>query len=511
MTLPSSRPLVVLPIEIRNRELDGMLLLGAVLAERGHPVLMGNRQSLIRRHASLPPAILLGKTVQQPDAEVYSRWREAGHRIAVLDEEGLITYSTELYLRRRVHVPTMTQADMLLAWGPEHARIWEGVEMGLPRPPVRAVGNARFDLLRAELRGAHADAAAAIRARLGPFILFNSNFAAVNAFTPEQNRLPHPDELARAGQTPPPYYDPGLARYRHRLFAAYKEALPAIARRFPNHRLVVRPHPAECPDAWRQSLTGLPNAHVVYEDAAQPWIMAATQVIHHSCTTAVEAYLMGRPALSYRPVENDAFDPLLTGVCSERVRDLDTLLARLDACLSGDTPRADPMARELVAHRLTGMKGILAADRIADALAELPPPRLDLNARISRWRWHWHELRKEGPETCRSVARLNAHFYPPEEAGAALVDLQARLHVFSRLLGRFAGVDLGAAPLGPEAPQTYWLRAHGIVAGQDDDLAAGTMEADGLAAPSHCIKGLTAQRALPLQLGRRRAAGSRPA
>lgn len=472
---PSSRPLVVLPVEIRNRELDGMLLLAAVLAERGYPVLMGNRQSIIRRHATLPPSILLGKTVQMLDAEVYGRWRQAGHRIAALDEEGLITYSTELYLRRRVHPPTMAETDLLLAWGGEHARIWEDVELASPRPPVRAVGNARFDLLRPELRGAHADAAAALRARHGPFILFNSNFATVNAFTPEQNRFPHPDVLATTGQEPPRHYDPDLARYRHTLFAAYKEALPAMARRFPDHRLIVRPHPGESPEAWREVLAGLPNAHVVYEAASQPWIMAAALVLHHSCTTAVEAYLLGRPTLSYRPVEKESFDPLLTGVCSERVHDLDTLLARAAACLAGDVPRPDPRAPDLLAERLVGMEGRLAADRIADALCGLQVPRLDLNARLARWRWHWHELRKERPTATGWVRQWNAHLYPPEEAGAALVDLQARLHLFSRLLGRFAGVDLRAASLGPEAPQTYWLRAHGILADQDDH--AGTKAA----------------------------------
>lgn len=450
--------LAILPVEIRHRELDAMLLLGAVLAERGWSVLLGNRTSLIRRQDAFPPAVLLGKTVQVLDAEVYGRWRGAGHRIAALDEEGLITFSRELYLRRRVHPPTMAATDLLLGWGDEHAAIWQDVAAAHPgiTAPVKVVGNARFDLLRPELRAFHTPEVQAIRGRHGRFILFNSNFGTVNAFTPEQNRFPHPDELARTGAEPPRGYDADLARYRHVLFAAYREAIPAIARRFPELKLIVRPHPAEAHDVWQAVLADCPNGEVVYEGSSLPWILAAEDVVHHSCTTAVEACLLGRPSLSFRPVEIDRFDPFLTGVTSERVRSLPDLLRRLEERLAGGTRAPDPEATGALRARVAGMDGPLAAERIANALETLEPsPPLRLRQRLTRLRWRVRE-RQRGRTGGRITSAWTDHLYPPDEPGGCVVRER-----FARLrseLGRFEEIQISGADLSFEAPQLYRLQ-----------------------------------------------------
>jgi surface carbohydrate biosynthesis protein len=451
---------VLLPVEIKHRELDGMLLLGAVLAERGRRVILGNRQEINSLRHRLPPAVFLGKTVQVLDEEAYERWERFGHRVVALDEEALVMWSKPIYVRRRVHPPTVRHVAALLAWGRDNAETWEEA-LPSPHPPIHLTGNARFDLLRPELREAEAALCAELRRRYGRFILFNSNFGSVNTVVEEVMRLPHPDQLARTGQEPPRHYDPALARHRHAVLDAFRTAIPAIARRFPGHTLIVRPHPSERAATWQELLGDLPNAQVVYEHATLPWILAADMVLHHTCTTAIEAYLCDRPAISYRPLVDDAFDPALTVVLSEQVTSLPELLDRLAARLEGSPPRLDPQAEPALAHHYAAAHGPLAAERIADALDKVEfPACFAAGPWFRRRRWEADRLRKrlrKGPgaeDPWRTAWRQ--HLYPRGNPQAELKELQDRLRVFGRLLGRFEGVRL-TAQAAPGTSQLYRL------------------------------------------------------
>jgi surface carbohydrate biosynthesis protein len=456
---------VLLPVEIKHRELDAMLLLGAVLAERGRRVILGNRLEINALRHRLPPAVFLGKTIQVLDEEAYERWRRFGHGVVALDEEALVMWSKPIYVRRRVHPPTVRHVAALLAWGRDNARTWEEA---LPdgRPPIHVTGNARFDLLRPELRSSEAPLAAELRRRYGRFILFNSNFGSVNAVVEEVTRLPHPDQLARTGQEPPRHYDPDLARYRHAVFDEFRTALPAVARRFPEHTLIVRPHPSERGATWQEALGDLPNAHVVYEHATLPWILGADLVLHHTCTTAVEAYLCDRPAISYRPRADDAFDPALTVALSEQVTSLPELLDRIAARLEGAAPRLAPGAEAALARHYAAARGPLAAERIADALDTVEfPARFAAAPWLRRRRWQADRWRKrlrrhfsrapKPEEPWRSAWRQ--HLYPSGDPGAEAAELEARLALFARLLGRFAGVHLAPTGGALGARQLYRL------------------------------------------------------
>ncbi|MEQ9568273.1 MAG: hypothetical protein RLN85_21100, partial [Pseudomonadales bacterium] len=77
--------------------------------------------------------------------------------------------------------------------------------------------------------------------------------------------------------------------------AAFDLMVPLIRWLAPSHRVVVRPHPAERADTWRQAV---PEAEIVEGSAPLPWIKGARVVIHNNSTTGLEAAAMGVPALN---------------------------------------------------------------------------------------------------------------------------------------------------------------------------------------------------------------------
>jgi len=66
-------------------------------------------------------------------------------------------------------------------------------------------------------------------------------------------------------------------------------------------RFVVRPHPGEKADYWRQAVSAHPAATIIEDSDPHPWILGAALTVHTGCTTGLEAALMGAPVLNLLP------------------------------------------------------------------------------------------------------------------------------------------------------------------------------------------------------------------
>jgi surface carbohydrate biosynthesis protein len=95
----------------------------------------------------------------------------------------------------------------------------------------------------------------------------------------------------------------GLRDHKQSLFDAFKNLIPRFNKAFPDHKhkRIVRPHPTENQDIYRQ-IAGRCKAVVVTNGGnVVPWLMATRAVFHNGCTAGVEAFLVGVSAISYRP------------------------------------------------------------------------------------------------------------------------------------------------------------------------------------------------------------------
>lgn len=366
-------PHLILPCETRFREFDAKLLLACHAAERGWRVTLGALREIDERAARIRRGIYVAKGVTHRRLEVIERLRRLGHVITAWDEEGLVYASPEVYRATKVDPGALNLPRRLFAWGEANAQAWRE-HPDYAGTPISVTGNPRTDLLRPELRDYFAEEAARLRAQHGDFILINTNFSRLNNYLPGEN---HQRQLLEdgGGRIVSPD-DPrlGWARHKQALFEGFLKMAPAVARRFPGHKLILRPHPSESPDIWRRVLADCPNAEVVYEGNVAAWLMAAAAMVHNGCTTAVESFLLDRPAIAYRPVVSEAFDhPLPNGLSLEAL-DLEALFARLEALLGDDgTLRAAAMAerRDLVRSHVASSEGDSACARIMAGLEEV--------------------------------------------------------------------------------------------------------------------------------------------
>lgn len=362
------RPPLIIPSEIQVREFDPKLLMACLAAERGYRAIIGERVRIHNGILGLPKGIYVAKDVARTSEKIFGILSRLGFPIVAWDEEAIVYYSTELYIRQRACRGAVSKLRRYFAWG-ETQKADLSTVPEFAGVPIEATGNPRTDLLRPELRGFYESDVRKLHERYGSFILINTNFGRLNHFLPERRLTPSaPGPLAlrnlREGDVPLEIW-----AFREKVFKQFQVMLPAVARAFPDRRVILRPHPAERPHIWVAASEGLPNVTVIHEGNVVPWLLAADAVIHNGCTTGLEGHLLDRPVIAFRPFTYPGHELDLPNDVSMPASSIDEVVSTIRDILSGRhrfTP-SDETVQKLHAH-LTGLRGRLVSDRVLDVI-----------------------------------------------------------------------------------------------------------------------------------------------
>jgi surface carbohydrate biosynthesis protein len=359
-------PHLIIPVETAARELDAKLLLSLFASHTGMNVTLGNKALLNLRIADLEPGIYLSHNFNSGRDRIISLAKKLGHTLVAWDEEGLVWINEDIYRKRRINLRALENLDLLILWGLQQEKAVAPV-LGVSGPPTLRAGNPRADLLRPELRSLYTQRASELKAELGNFILVNSNFGWINHALARDRSGPvlgHLEAVSEKSGFP-------LAYLKHRfdIYLAFVETLPAIAARFPHRKIVVRPHPSESRDGWVKATGNLPNVLVRYDNELVPWLLAAGHIVQNGCTTAVEAALLGRAAISYRPyivAEHEIPQPHRVSHVAQQKDELLELLSQPSL-----TDRVPSEFTSALDEMVTGRAGALASERIVNELVRL--------------------------------------------------------------------------------------------------------------------------------------------
>lgn len=434
------RPALHVPVETMNREFDGKLLLSLIAAEKGFDVYLGGRNAIHENMPALEPGIYLAKGARSRSKRIFELLDAFGHSIVALDEEALVRFD-----RKRFHFKldpdTISMPRLLFAWGADNAEAWSSFP-AYGGAPILEVGNPRIDMLRPELREFHREEIDRLRERYGEFVLINSNFAMVNHFVENRTRYTVANWVSKEEADS---HQAGFLAHKQTIFDKVLAALPEIARAAAPARVIVRPHPSESPDTWIRAAAGLDNVTVIHEGPIAPWLMAASAVIHNSCTTAIEAAVVGTPVLWFAPVEDPDFDVELPNALSHKLATAEALAAAVSR-LTGSRGPVGALALSSAQHHylerhIAALDGTLSAERIVDEIIanrdRLKPARHSfvgaVKARVLFQLW----LRKRAKRQRKDPdgVRYGRHKFP-ELGETAVNDRVTRL---SRALGRFEG------------------------------------------------------------------------
>ena len=305
-TLPklTDRPIhkiLYLPVEVKAREFEAKMLLALAAAERGFHVVFGRSWVLnFGRYTDLPPGIVLFKTLNAMDANNMAIARVEGrHAIAALDEEAFGRSDSARALRLNVAPLAVQTCDLVMIQGDAHRKVWEDhIDFGSTQ--VAVTGNPKTDLLAPQSRAkdlANAET---------PMILFCTMSGNVNpkgrsfARTMEQTLVSGIvnstkemiDELGKLLED--------SAAFEIDIIPRLRDAVRATAEAIPLADIVVRPHPIENADLWRDKFSNLKNVRVETDGPLPEWLRQCDVIVHISgCGSGTEAALLGVPAIRF--------------------------------------------------------------------------------------------------------------------------------------------------------------------------------------------------------------------
>ena len=374
-----------MPMEIASRELDSRLLIALFANRAGLEVIIGPKWLLQKNARWMPKGFWIFKTLTPGDAKAMVRIKRLGHRIGAIDEEmpGLGEGAKRLHW---IDKRCVDSSEAIFCLGESHVCSMEAV---YPDDTEKLVitGNPRWDLLRPELRKLYAEDAASIKQKYGRIILINTNTGTVNSA-----------KKSVAGHVRAMYRDGRMDRHSDEDQAFLDDvlefekanfaAIPTLARRleqeFPEHTVVLRPHPTEKLEPYQTELGGQPRIKIIREGPAAAWLSAAEVLIHTSCTTATEAFALGLPAICFETAPSSMHSYLLSGALSIIAKDEDGVIKKTDSVLSGQVTTEDTIRqREVFENYFAAQTGELSAERIAGHVAETM--QRDVPFRSSGW------------------------------------------------------------------------------------------------------------------------------
>ena len=375
--VPGTYSNIYWPVETKVRELDGALIFAAVAAQRGWSVIVGGKTELYRSlKQNAEPGIFIDKSIQLRSERLFSAVKSAGHRVFARCEEGLFFLTPEDYCNRLTGRDAFAEVEGFLASGCEHARALAEVYPEFAHKIV-VTGNVRCDLTSPKVRGVYDRGVSQIRKEWGgDFYLLNTKFAKINYI----KRGPGYVQSHIAKGNAPTEEQVRLTTKRVALEKAVLPHVVEFVERFskelPGERLIVRPHPAEVISLWEGVAAGKANVHVVRQGNVHPWLLASKLSISSDCTTSLEAFLLGRPGVNFRPVKDDEVEWPVPKVTAYQIDSIDALLG----VLALKDPRSalslpDAPTTEIVGRHVAQYRGTSASEAILDYFAHLYGPR----------------------------------------------------------------------------------------------------------------------------------------
>jgi surface carbohydrate biosynthesis protein len=442
---------LIIPVESQVRELDAKILLSCVAAERGFPVIIGSRAFTHFQAASIPRGIYLAKSMRSLSNSMFKILRQLGHEIIAWEEEALVHPPAATYFSLRLSPLTIKNVSHVFAWGQENVDLLRQYPALPENLPIHITGNPRGDMLRSEIRPYFATEVERLRNLYGDFILINTNFSDVNPyiphvglFLPTKNHL-KPARLGQAGMGMSREFAEGLRDHKLAILGDFKQLIPMLEQAFPELTIVVRPHPSESYQLYHEIAAKCPRVIITNQGNVIPWLLAAKAMVHNGCTTGLEAYVLGAPAISYLATLNKYYDYDFQGLptkLSYQCFNFQELAETLSQILRGDLGAAESQERQdLIDYYLAARDGPFACERIIDVLEaggynEKQPPAKPLGTYLQGQLFAKLKaaltslyMRRSGPNR----QAYHDHRFPE----LSVVEIEQKIGRFGELLKRF--------------------------------------------------------------------------
>ena len=280
-----------MPIETVSREFFSKLLLAHRLADLGHTSFLGEKGRILKLSSLVSTGVYIDKGFHKGISEhIYKKLRKKNVQIVSLDEENAVDFRDYQQLDLRFPSYILEKFDLIFLWGKSQYKFLKENRVNFDAQKIFPTGHPRFDLLKVKYNELYKDKIKIYKKKYGNFILINSNFGLGNNINSDK-------ELIKIYSSRFPQINE-LIKYQRKQVQNFILLAIEISTHT-NHTVIFRPHPEESHKIYENAFSSHPKIKVLYQGSVVPWILASEIMIHHDCTTALEAAMMGRATVAY--------------------------------------------------------------------------------------------------------------------------------------------------------------------------------------------------------------------
>lgn len=319
-------------IENWKREADSRIYFASKAAEKGFEVYFASKYEIYSNLKNWESGILILKSFGPMNTKIIDESIKRGHVIVSWDEEMFLSTDLDELITRRVYLKNLKKIEKFFLTGSREKKFIEN-KYPFYKEKLFATGHPRQEILKKNNNKIFDKDAELIKKKYGKFILFVSSFNALNQLMADYqvdryfgSLLKELDQVT-------------LENYKKRLnferinLEFVINFLKLFSKKFPEKKIIIRPHPGEKINVWENICNGLNNVECVFDHLpTNSWMKAADLSINSNCTTFFEAYGLKVKAINLFPAEG--FDemefPILNEI-AEKVTSLEKLLQIIES------------------------------------------------------------------------------------------------------------------------------------------------------------------------------------
>lgn len=431
------RDWLYLPIELKVRDLHSRILLACFAALRGIKSIVGHKLEVQHKIRECPPGFFLMYGFVDSYLNNYEKIIKYGHKVVAQDDEGLVVWQNDMYQKFRVSSSVLEKVSQVYAWGQNQKQL---IDNWSPKTKEKILitGSPRFDLLRKPFNQALDVDAQNIRKKIGPYILINTNFGRANHFKGTQYYIQTKREQYVTDNISSNFFE-GCLEFQKYIYYSYIEMVFELSSKFPETIIVIRPHPSENHDAWRKHVLGLSNVKVIHDGCVLPWILGSEVLIHNGCTTGVEAYMLNKPVIAYRPVINETYEPVLPNQLSHQTFSKNELIKVVKSYLACSKALRTPEMEKIANFYIESIGNSFASEKILDKLCDnLEQITID----EKRESHIYNHLISNSSQAFNSKSMLSNEYIRHKFNGLSINEVRDSLHRLKKAYSPFSKVNV---------------------------------------------------------------------
>lgn len=301
---------IAVGIETKVRELDGWLWLAVnlLVKKSGSIFYIGDKGEIRSKINLIKPDFFIDKNF---NLQIAGKAQKENFRYSFLHAEGGVYPSPEYFINLKCkNKDKFNLAYRIFVWG----KFGEETYLRIPsvsKTQIALTGTPYFDMHKSELRKVNAQEVKNLNSKYGNFLLIPTAFTFANHYFKSPGQ--------RIRETPKKWQ----FRISHqvKLFPKFLRLIEMIASHFKDISIIIRKHPSESISHYQCLAEKYPNIVCVNEGGILPWILASGLVIHDSkCTTGIDAAFLGKPRVTYCPIEQKGYQLPQVLHCTNRAK-----------------------------------------------------------------------------------------------------------------------------------------------------------------------------------------------